>query len=83
MDDVPRRLANLSQIPIACLNSDDPRFSEINRVAAEFLRQAGCSVDDLVLAEHGITGNSHFMTLEENSREVLGVALAWLEDHVT
>jgi len=36
-----------------------------------------------VLAEHGITGNSHFMTLEENSREVLGVALEWLEEHVT
>jgi pimeloyl-ACP methyl ester carboxylesterase len=81
--DPPRRLANLSGIPIACLNSDDPRFSEINRVAAEFLRQAGCSVDDLVLADHGIRGNSHFMTLEENSREVLGVALAWVEEHVT
>jgi hypothetical protein len=78
----PRRLANLSRIPIACLNSDDPRFSEINRVAARFLRQAGCTVDDLDLAEHGITGNSHFMPLEDNSREVLGVALRWLDAHV-
>jgi pimeloyl-ACP methyl ester carboxylesterase len=81
--DPPRRLANLSRIPIACLHSDDPRFSEINRVAAEFLRQAGCSADDLWLAEHGITGNGHFMTLEENSREVLGVALDWLDAHVS
>jgi pimeloyl-ACP methyl ester carboxylesterase len=81
--DPPKRLANLAGIPIACLNSDDPRFSEISRVAARFLRQAGCNVDDLVLADHGITGNSHFMTLEENSREVLGVALAWLDEHVS
>ena len=36
-----------------------------------------------MLADHGIHGNSHFMTLEENSREVLGVALAWVEEHVT
>ena len=69
-------------IPIACLHSDDPRFSEISRVAALFLRQAGCTVDDLWLADHGITGNSHFMTLEDNSREVLGVALRWLDEPV-
>ncbi len=79
----PRRLANLARIPIACLNSDDPRFSAINRAAAAFLRQAGCSVDELDLAEHGITGNGHFMTIEENNREVLGVVLDWLDAHVT
>ena len=81
--DPPRRLVNLAGIPIACLHSDDPRFSEINRVAALFLRQAGCTVDDLWLNEHGITGNGHFMTLEDNSREVLGVALRWLDEHVS
>ena len=81
--DPPRRLANLSRMPIACLHSDDPRFSEINRVAAEFLRQAGCSAEDLWLSEHGITGNGHFMTLEENNREVLGVVLRWLEANVS
>jgi pimeloyl-ACP methyl ester carboxylesterase len=79
----PRRLVNLSQIPIACLHSDDPRFSEINRAAALFLRQAGCAVDDLWLSEHGISGNGHFMTLEENNREVLGVVLDWLEAHLS
>jgi pimeloyl-ACP methyl ester carboxylesterase len=81
--DPVRRLVNLSQFPIACLNSDDPRFSAINRAAAAFLRQAGCSVDDLDLADHGITGNSHFMTLEENNREVLGVVLEWLDANVS
>jgi pimeloyl-ACP methyl ester carboxylesterase len=81
--DPPRRLANLAGIPIACLNSDDPRFSEISRVAARFLRQAGCTVDDLDLAALGIHGNSHFMTLEDNAREVLGVVLSWLDEHVS
>jgi pimeloyl-ACP methyl ester carboxylesterase len=80
--DPPRRLANLTRMPIACVMSDDPRFAEITRVESLFLRQAGCDVSDLVLAEHGISGNGHFMTLEDNSREVLGVILAWLDERL-
>jgi hypothetical protein len=62
--------------------SDDPRFSEITRAESLFLRQAGCDVTDLVLSERGITGNGHFMTLEDNSREVLGVILSWLAERL-
>jgi hypothetical protein len=47
------------------------------------MRQAGCTVDDLNLSEHGIAGNSHFMTLEDNRGEVLGVVLDWLDAHVS
>ena len=78
----PRRLANLSRMPIACVMSDDPRFSEITRAESLFLRQAGCDVSDLVLSEHGITGNGHFMTLEDYNREVLGVILSWLDQRL-
>jgi pimeloyl-ACP methyl ester carboxylesterase len=78
----PRKLAHLSQMPIACVISDDPRFGQMTRAESLFLKQAGCDVTDLVLSEHGITGNGHFMTLEDNSREVLGVILEWLRQRV-
>jgi pimeloyl-ACP methyl ester carboxylesterase len=74
----PRRLASLAQVPIAVVTSDDPAFGALNAATIAFLRQAGCSVDELRLAEHGIRGNGHFMLLEENNAEVLGVILDWL-----
>jgi pimeloyl-ACP methyl ester carboxylesterase len=74
-----RRLVNLAQVPIAVLASEDPRFSVLAQDAVDFLRQGGCTVEHLRLAEHGIRGNGHMMLLEENNAEVLDVALAWLE----
>jgi pimeloyl-ACP methyl ester carboxylesterase len=77
--DPPRRLESLSRVPIAVVTSDDERFAALNRSTIAFLRQGGCEVDELVLAEHGIRGNGHFAPLEENNREVLGVVLEWLD----
>jgi pimeloyl-ACP methyl ester carboxylesterase len=73
-----RRLPRLSQVPIAVVTSDDPRFTVLNRDTIAFLRAAGCTVEDLRLADLGIHGNSHMMTLEENSAEVLAVILDWI-----
>jgi pimeloyl-ACP methyl ester carboxylesterase len=73
-----RTLPNLARVPIAVLSSDDPRFSVLNRDTIAYLRAAGCRVDDLKLAELGIKGNGHMMTLEENNAEVLDVVLDWV-----
>ena len=78
----PRRLAQLSRVPIAVVTSDDPRFAVLNRDTIAFLRAAGCTVEDLVLADRGIHGNSHMMSLEENNGEVLDVILDWVEGAV-
>jgi pimeloyl-ACP methyl ester carboxylesterase len=78
--DPPRRLVNLARIPIVCVTTDDPWFGAINRSTIAYLRQAGCSVDELRLADLGIRGNGHFAPLEENRREVLGVILRWLDE---
>ena len=43
-----------------------------------FLRQAGCTVEHIRLAEHGIHGNAHFMMMEKNNREVLQPILDWI-----
>jgi pimeloyl-ACP methyl ester carboxylesterase len=74
----PRRLSALAQVPIAVVTSDDPQFGVLNAATIAFLRQGGCSVEELRLAIHGIRGNGHFMPLEENNAEVLGVVLDWL-----
>jgi pimeloyl-ACP methyl ester carboxylesterase len=73
-----RRLVNLAQVPIAVVSSDDPRFGVLNRDTIAYLEQGGCEVTHLRLADLGIAGNSHLMSLEENNGEVLGVMLDWV-----
>ena len=73
-----RRLANLATVPIAVVTSDDPRFAVLNRDTIAYLEQGGCTVAHLRLADLGIHGNSHMMSLEENNGEVLAVMLDWL-----
>jgi len=75
----PRQLPQLKRLPIAVVTSDDPRFTVLNRDAVSYLRLAGCTVEDLRLADHGIVGNGHMMSLEENNAEVLDVVLDWVE----
>lgn len=74
-----RQLVNLKRIPIAVVTSEDPRFNALDFATVAYLRQGGCTVDDLRLAELGIHGNGHFMPLETNNREVLQVVLDWLD----
>jgi pimeloyl-ACP methyl ester carboxylesterase len=73
-----RRLPALARVPIAVLTGEDPRFTVLNRDTIAYLRAAGCTVADLRLADHGIHGNGHMMSLEENSADVLDVALDWV-----
>lgn len=44
-----------------------------------FLRQAGLTVDQIVLADAGVRGNGPYPMLERNNREALAPVLAWLE----
>ncbi len=74
----PRRLVNLAQVPTVMVTSDDPYFGVLNADSLAFLRQAGCTVDELRLSDHGIRGNSHFMSLEKNNGEVFALILDWL-----
>jgi pimeloyl-ACP methyl ester carboxylesterase len=71
--DPPRRLVNLARVPIVLVTSDDPRFRVLNADTASYLRHAGVEIDDVHLADHGIHGNGHFMTLEDNSSEVFAL----------
>jgi pimeloyl-ACP methyl ester carboxylesterase len=74
----PRRLPNLAQVPIAVVSAEASPFVHFHDDMVAFLMQAGCDVDSLKLAEHGVHGNGHAMMLERNSREALDVILGWL-----
>jgi hypothetical protein len=78
--DPPRKLKNLQGIPIAIVTAEAS-----GRAAAppvEFLKQAGCTVEDVQLKDRGILGNGHFMMLETNRRQVFDVIRGWIDTKV-
>ena len=77
-----RRLRNLEEIPIALVEAEASLFAHAGPATAAFLEQAGCHVERIALAEHGVHGNGHLMMLERNNREALGPILSWLDDTV-
>jgi pimeloyl-ACP methyl ester carboxylesterase len=74
-----RRLTALSQVAIAFVTSDDAAFGALNAASIAFLRQAGCTVEDLRLADLGLHGHGHFMPIEDGNDEVLRIVLHWVE----
>jgi pimeloyl-ACP methyl ester carboxylesterase len=79
--DPARTLANLQGIPIALVTAESSGRDQA--AAAMFLKQAGCSVEDLLLKDRGIPGNGHFMMLETNRRQVFDVIRGWIETKVS
>jgi pimeloyl-ACP methyl ester carboxylesterase len=75
-----RRLPALAEIPIALVEAEASPLAEPSPAIAAFLEQAGCRVERIVLADHGVHGNGHLMMLELNNREVLEPILRWLDD---
>jgi pimeloyl-ACP methyl ester carboxylesterase len=74
-----RRLANLSKLPIAVVTAPASPFIHFDEHIVRFLEQAGCDVDLVRLADHGVHGNGHGMMMERNNREALQVILDWVE----
>jgi pimeloyl-ACP methyl ester carboxylesterase len=75
-----RKLKNLQGIPIAIVTAEAS-----GRAAAppvEFLKQAGCAVEDVQLKDRSILGNGHFMMLETNRRQVFDVIRGWIDTKV-
>jgi pimeloyl-ACP methyl ester carboxylesterase len=77
-----RTLPALARVPIALVEAEASLLAEPSPAIAAFLEQAGCHVDRIVLADHGVHGNGHLMMMELNNREVLEPILRWLDQHV-
>jgi pimeloyl-ACP methyl ester carboxylesterase len=75
------KLKNLEGIPIVYVTSERSGHMQGPAVVA-FLKQAGCTADDVQLKDRGILGNGHFMMLETNRKQVFDVIENWLERNV-
>lgn len=60
-------------LPVRLLaGTEDPAHSaEIERATADLLASWGAEVEVVMLGEHGVSGNGHFLMAEENSDEIL------------
>ena len=77
-----RKLKNLQGIPIVNVTAEASFAAPGNPGAVAFLKQAGCTAEELRLADHGVHGNGHMMMVEKNNREVLQPILDWLAKNV-
>jgi pimeloyl-ACP methyl ester carboxylesterase len=74
-----RRLPNLSRFPIAVVTGEASMFRLFDADLVAFLEQAGCDVELVQLADHGVYGNAHGVMIERNNAEVLTVLTRWVE----
>jgi pimeloyl-ACP methyl ester carboxylesterase len=74
-----RRLQNLAGVPIAVVTAEASAANLRDPGTVAFLRQSGCTVDHVRLADEGVHGNGPYMMLEKNNREALQPILAWIE----
>ncbi len=74
-------LAKLTDIPIA-LVSGEASGANLAGVATAF-RQAGSTVEEIRLADHGVHGNCTLVMMENNNREALAPIVAWMETAVS
>ncbi len=77
-----RRLPALARVPIAMVEAEASLFAQPGPATAAFLEEAGCHVERIVLAEHGVRGNGHLVMMERNNREALAPILRWLDEVV-
>src|SRR5271166_4541733 len=78
-----RKLKNLQGIPIVLVTSEASFASPGAPGALAFLQQAGCTAEELRMAQHGVHGNGHMMMVEKNNREVLQPILDWMDKNVS
>lgn len=74
-----RELVNLKQVPMVVVLAEASNFNMISPGTVAYLEQAGCDVELMRLADHGVRGNGHFMMMEKNNREALQPILDWLD----
>lgn len=79
--DPARKLKNLQGIPIVYVTAENSGRLQGPSIV-EFLKQAGCTAEDLQLKDRGILGNGHFMMIEDNRHQVFDVIRGWIETKV-
>jgi len=68
--DPPRKLANLSKIPILIVTSESSFHAVYDSCTTDYLAQAGVAVEHVRLENVGIHGNGHMMFMEKNNLQI-------------
>ena len=76
--DPPRTLPNLADTPILLITAEASYHTTYDHQTVAFLRDAGITVDHYELADHGIHGNGHLLTLERNRNQIASLIERWL-----
>jgi pimeloyl-ACP methyl ester carboxylesterase len=79
----PEGLAKIAKVPIAIVTAEASPTNDTDPGIAATLKQAGCSVEHIRLADLGIHGNGPMVMLEKNNRAALQPILDWLSAAVT
>jgi pimeloyl-ACP methyl ester carboxylesterase len=77
-----RKLVNVSKVPILLLTAEASYHAPYDPGTVAYLKQAGCKVDFIRIADKGIHGNGHFLMMEKNNREALQPVLDWAAANV-
>jgi len=76
------QLPNIQRVHILFLSSEAGYNTLWDPCTTRYLAQAGVNFNWIRLQNIGIHGNAHFMFIEQNSDQVAGVVLDWIETHV-
>ncbi len=74
-----RKLKNLRRTPVLIVTGEASYHANYDHLTAKFLHEAGVPVEYANLAEHGIHGNGHLMTLESNNDQIAQFIARWLD----
>ncbi|KAF5388248.1 hypothetical protein D9615_000026 [Tricholomella constricta] len=66
----PRKLVNLAHIPVLIVTSESSYHTIYDGCSAQYLKQAGVSVEHINLGDVGIHGNGHMMFMEKNGLQI-------------
>ena len=72
----------LQNIPIAVVTAEGSLMNDVDPLTVDFLKKHGVAVEHILLAEHGIHGNGHFMIGETNSDEIAQLLQRWIQVNI-
>ena len=76
--DDPRKLAG-KRVLVITGTADLDHARPVDGAIVDWLNANGARADFCFLGDRGIVGNGHMLMLEDNSDEIAGIILDWLE----
>ena len=75
----PKKLVNLAKTPQLIVTSEASFHAGYDYCTANYLQQAGVTVEYLNLSGAGIHGNAHFLFIEKNNLEIANRVEVWIK----